>query len=64
MFNLLCLPNQEHALLDKAVIELAVSALISEQRMIRRNGVVGWPAEDWDAARRLLAELEGAKARQ
>jgi hypothetical protein len=43
--------------MDKTVIERAVEALISEKRMVRRNGVVGWLAEDWDAARRLLQEV-------
>jgi hypothetical protein len=61
MSNFVSKPNQEQVPLDKAVIELAVSALISEKRMIRRNGVVGWPVEDSDAARRLLAELEKAE---
>jgi len=57
MPNVVSMPNGGRVSLDKAVIELAVSALISEERMVRRDGVVGWSAEDWDAAKRLLAEL-------
>jgi hypothetical protein len=50
--------------LDKTLIERAVEALISEKRMVRRNGVVGWLAEDWDAARRLLQEVAGEPTAQ
>ncbi|HLG95524.1 MAG TPA: hypothetical protein VKX49_04345 [Bryobacteraceae bacterium] len=39
------------------IIRLAVASLISEQRMVRRAGVIGWPVEVWEAAKRLLQEL-------
>jgi hypothetical protein len=58
MSQALTMTRRQRSRLDPTIIERAVEALISEQRMVRRNGVVGWLQEDWDAARRLLQETD------
>jgi hypothetical protein len=43
---------------ESIVLRRAVEALLSESRLIRRGGVIGWDERDWEAARALMCEAE------
>jgi hypothetical protein len=45
---------EEPRLLTDEAIEAAVQALLDGRRMVRRAGLVGWRAQDFDTAAALL----------
>jgi hypothetical protein len=54
--------NTARVRIDPRIVQLAVESLISERRMVRRAGVIGWPVEVWEEAKKLLRELDAEES--